>query len=140
VRIIETNEKSCYDVMRAFCHVTSSAMYCTMSSGVFAAFISSLADIHKHYNRSTLLELTSMLSYHTTLGHKLCRLASLTLNLTSPPPVTQGMIKAVFTPQNRMVYLELSFDVMSFMQQLRRASGKQDFQVEITACVFRHLQ
>jgi hypothetical protein len=43
------------------------------------------------------------------------------------------MIKAVFTPQNRMVYLELSFDVMSFMQQLRRASGKQDFQVEMTA-------
>ena len=39
------------------------------------------------------------------------------------------MIKATFTPQNRMVYLELSFDVMSFMQQLRRASGKQDFQV-----------
>ena len=41
----------------------------------------------------------------------------------------QGMIKAIFTPQNRMSYLELSFDVMSFMQQLRRASGKQDFQV-----------
>ena len=39
------------------------------------------------------------------------------------------MIKAIFTPQNRMSYLELSFDVMSFMQQLRRASGKQDFQV-----------
>lgn len=31
-----------------------------------------------------------------------------------------------------MVYLELSFDVMSFMQQLRRASGKQDFQVCIS--------
>lgn len=42
------------------------------------------------------------------------------------------MIKATFTPQNRMVYLELSFDVMSFMQQLRRASGKQDFQVSIS--------
>ena len=42
------------------------------------------------------------------------------------------MIKATFTPQNRMVYLELSFDVMSFMQQLRRASGKQDFQVCIS--------
>lgn len=41
----------------------------------------------------------------------------------------QGMLKATFTPQNRLVYLELSFDVMSFMQQLRRASGKQDFQV-----------
>lgn len=43
--------------------------------------------------------------------------------------IYKGMLKATFTPQNRLVYLELSFDVMSFMQQLRRASGKQDFQV-----------
>ena len=41
----------------------------------------------------------------------------------------QGMIKATFSPQNRLTSLELFFDVMSFMQQLRRASGKHDFQV-----------
>jgi hypothetical protein len=41
----------------------------------------------------------------------------------------QGMLKATFSPQNKLTYLELIFDVMSFMQQLRRASGKNDFMV-----------
>jgi hypothetical protein len=41
----------------------------------------------------------------------------------------QGMIKATFSTQNKLVYLEHIFDVMSFMQQLRRASGKYDFHV-----------
>jgi hypothetical protein len=58
-------------------------MYCTMNSGVLAAYISSLVDLHKHYNGSTPLKLTSMLIYHTTLGHQYCRLASLTPNMTS---------------------------------------------------------
>ena len=53
-----------------------------------------------------------------------------TTSISVLPRFCQGMIKAIFTPQNRMSYLELSFDVMSFMQQLRRASGKQDFQVK----------
>jgi hypothetical protein len=61
VRINEINEKSCYDIMRHFCHMIFCAMYCTVSSGVFAAYISSLVDLHKHYNGSTPLKLTSML-------------------------------------------------------------------------------
>ena len=40
-----------------------------------------------------------------------------------------GMMKAIFTPNNKLLSLEMTFDVMSFMQQLRRASGKVDFEV-----------
>lgn len=40
-----------------------------------------------------------------------------------------GMLKAILTPYNKLVYLELIFDVMSFMQQLRRATGRNDFVV-----------
>lgn len=40
-----------------------------------------------------------------------------------------GMAKAIFSNQNKLLYVELSFDVMSFMQQLRRSSGKFDFLV-----------
>jgi PAS domain S-box-containing protein len=39
------------------------------------------------------------------------------------------MVKAVFSPQNKLVRLDLSYDVMSFIQQLRRASGRYDFQI-----------
>mmetsp|Transcript_31080 Transcript_31080/g.51952 ORF Transcript_31080/g.51952 Transcript_31080/m.51952 type:complete len:1213 (+) Transcript_31080:220-3858(+) len=41
----------------------------------------------------------------------------------------QGMMKVVFSEQNRLSHLEMSFDVMSFMQQLRRASGNFEFLV-----------
>lgn len=40
-----------------------------------------------------------------------------------------GMCKAVFTKANKLIYLEETFDVMSFMQQLRRASNRGDFTV-----------
>lgn len=40
-----------------------------------------------------------------------------------------GMLKAVFSPYNKLIFLELTFDVMMFMQQLRRASGRGDFLV-----------
>mmetsp|Transcript_11433 Transcript_11433/g.15740 ORF Transcript_11433/g.15740 Transcript_11433/m.15740 type:complete len:896 (+) Transcript_11433:59-2746(+) len=40
-----------------------------------------------------------------------------------------GMAKAIFSPQNKLISVELAFDVMSFMQQLRRSSGKFDFLV-----------
>ncbi len=40
-----------------------------------------------------------------------------------------GMAKAVFSAQNKLTFVELTFDVMSFMQQLRRSSGKFDFLV-----------
>ena len=40
-----------------------------------------------------------------------------------------GMVEANFSPQNKLLRLEMAFDVMSFMQQLRRSSGRYDFQV-----------
>jgi len=40
----------------------------------------------------------------------------------------QGMLKASFSEQNKLVVLDLTFDVMGFMQQLPRATG-QDFEV-----------
>lgn len=40
-----------------------------------------------------------------------------------------GMLKAIFTSHHKLIYLELTFDVMSFMQQLRRATGRNDFVV-----------
>lgn len=44
--------------------------------------------------------------------------------------VVHGMLKAVFSPvDNKITYMEEIFDVMSIMQQLRRASGKHDFSV-----------
>ncbi len=39
------------------------------------------------------------------------------------------MVEAVFTASNKLLRVEFTFDVMSFMQQLRRASGRYDFQV-----------
>jgi hypothetical protein len=41
----------------------------------------------------------------------------------------QGMVHAKFGASNKLVRLELSYDVMCFMQQLRRASGKRYFEV-----------
>ncbi|CAM9918459.1 unnamed protein product [Discosporangium mesarthrocarpum] len=40
-----------------------------------------------------------------------------------------GMLAATFSPENRIVSLELMFDVMSFMQQLQRSCGNGDFRV-----------
>ena len=40
-----------------------------------------------------------------------------------------GMLLAVFSPQNKLRSLELSFDVMSFMQQLKRATVRTTFLV-----------
>ncbi|CAM9661186.1 unnamed protein product [Choristocarpus tenellus] len=40
-----------------------------------------------------------------------------------------GMLKAKFSPQNRITSLEFVYDVMSFMQQLQRACGSGDFRV-----------
>ena len=42
--------------------------------------------------------------------------------------VASGMLKATFSPgSNKLLYMEQTFDVMSFMQQLRQASGKFEF-------------
>jgi hypothetical protein len=41
----------------------------------------------------------------------------------------QGMMTAVFNPQGTLDSVELVYDVMSFMQQLRRASQQSTFQV-----------
>jgi hypothetical protein len=49
-----------------------------------------------------------------------------------------GMLRATFSPQNRLVKVELVFDVMAFMQQLRRASGRVDFQVIDLSSKFDH--
>ena len=38
-----------------------------------------------------------------------------------------GMMKATFSPLNKLVTVEQLFDVMSFMHQLRRASGSLEF-------------
>ena len=44
--------------------------------------------------------------------------------------VVHGMLKAIFSPNtNKITYLEEIFDVMSMMQQLRRAAGRTDFTV-----------
>jgi hypothetical protein len=45
---------------------------------------------------------------------------------------SHGMIKVRFTALNKIIHLEIMFDVMSFMQQLRRASGRSDFIVSRT--------
>ena len=39
----------------------------------------------------------------------------------------QGMLEARFTDKNKLGRLELVFDVMSFVQQLTRASGLAEF-------------
>lgn len=39
-----------------------------------------------------------------------------------------GMLKATFSDENKLATLEFTFDVMSFMQQLPRASG-HDYEV-----------
>jgi hypothetical protein len=41
----------------------------------------------------------------------------------------QGMMTAVFNPEGTLDSVELVYDVMSFMQQLRRASQQSCFQV-----------
>lgn len=43
--------------------------------------------------------------------------------------VSHGMLKAQFSPDNRIKHLELEFDVMSLMQQLQRACGGGEFKV-----------
>ena len=40
-----------------------------------------------------------------------------------------GMLKATFSVSNKLSTLELCFDVMSIMQQLRRIANRQDFLV-----------
>jgi hypothetical protein len=40
-----------------------------------------------------------------------------------------GFMKAFFSPMSRLTYLEMTYDVMAFMQQLRRASNTLDFSV-----------
>ena len=41
----------------------------------------------------------------------------------------QGMLKARFDSSNKLAALEFVFDIMSFMQQLQRASGGDSFEV-----------
>lgn len=40
---------------------------------------------------------------------------------------SHGMLRAYFSPDNRIKRLEIVFDVMSFMQQLQRAVGRGEF-------------
>lgn len=42
---------------------------------------------------------------------------------------SHGILRARFSPENRIEKLELVFDVMSFMQQLQRAMGGGGFRV-----------
>lgn len=42
-----------------------------------------------------------------------------------------GMLFATFSAENKLRQLELNFDVMSFMQQLRRTSERNSFQVRV---------
>ena len=49
-----------------------------------------------------------------------------------------GMLKATFSPvSNKLLYMEQTFDVMSFMQQLRQASGKSEFFVSALKLLFK---
>lgn len=41
----------------------------------------------------------------------------------------QGMLRATFTHQNKLLYMEQAFDVMAFMQQLRRATESLDLNI-----------
>lgn len=41
-----------------------------------------------------------------------------------------SMVKAIYSPLNKLLSLDLTFDVMNLMQQLRRASGRHTFQVQ----------
>jgi hypothetical protein len=40
-----------------------------------------------------------------------------------------GMLEACFIANNKLISINFTYDVMSFMQQLRRASGILDFQI-----------
>ncbi|CAM9735100.1 unnamed protein product, partial [Hapterophycus canaliculatus] len=42
---------------------------------------------------------------------------------------SHGMLRAYFSPDNRIKRLEIMFDVMSFMQQLQRAAGQGEFRM-----------
>lgn len=42
---------------------------------------------------------------------------------------SHGMLRAYFSPDNRIKRLEIVFDVMSFMQQLQRAAGQGEFRM-----------
>jgi hypothetical protein len=39
---------------------------------------------------------------------------------------SSGMVTVNFTPYNKIIYLELAFDVMSLVHQLKRAAGRSD--------------
>jgi hypothetical protein len=43
--------------------------------------------------------------------------------------VLLGMLQATFTPSNKLMQVEFTFDVMAFMQQLQRASGTNEFSI-----------
>merc|ERR1712188_48207 len=47
----------------------------------------------------------------------------------------KGMMRALFSPQNKLILVEQVFDVMSFMHQLLRASGSMDFRMLGTTSV-----
>lgn len=63
----------------------------------------------------------------------MCKWHMGTLNLVSCGGAFEvskhGMLFATFSTENKLRQLELSFDVMSFMQQLRRTSDRGSFQV-----------
>lgn len=42
---------------------------------------------------------------------------------------THGMLRAYFSPDNRIKRLEMVFDVMGFMQQLQRAMVRGEFRM-----------
>lgn len=68
-----------------------------------------------------------------TGDHLICRWVMWTENAVDCGALHEcnkhGMLRARFSAQNRLVRIEQVFDVMAFMQQLRRASGSADFQV-----------
>ena len=73
-------------------------------------------------NESVMAENTFMCKWHMTTVNAVRKGSRYEIS-------KHGMAKAVFSAQNKLTFVELAFDVMSFMQQLRRSSGKFDFLV-----------
>eukprot|EP01036_Dinobryon_divergens_P026503 gene26503-35166_t len=104
-----------------------------LDTASFTLMIQSIATVHEdgenimvqYYsgpNESVMAENIFMCKWHMTTINAVRKGSRYEIS-------KHGMAKAVFSAQNKLMFVELSFDVMSFMQQLRRSSGKFDFLV-----------
>ncbi len=63
----------------------------------------------------------------------MCRWVMKTENAVENGAVSEcskrGMLKAVFNTVNKLTRLDITFDVMSFMQEIRRSSGEESFPI-----------